>query len=147
MVATSLLVTNVNRKITSATSICTIDSTAYSVFYAWLRSCLFYLQLKAIFGLSLPRSVGMTGAVTFIIVKSHSCHFLPWGHLKDIVDKIQHVEWALAFDGSGCSFTATHVWNFWCYRTCLSMWTKKSIFNNCFKQFIIIRMLLCWCDV
>jgi len=149
VVATTLLVTNVNRKITSATRECTIDNTAYSVFYAWLRSCLFYLQLKAVFGLSVPRSMGMTGAVTFTIVKSHSCHFLPlWpseGH--SWLDKIRHVEWTLAFDVSGCSFTATQVWSFWCHRTCLSVWTEKSIFYNCFKQFISIRMLLCWHDV
>ena len=147
MVATTLLVTNVNRKITSATRECTIGNTAYRVFYAWLRSCLFYLQLKAVFGLSVPRLMDMTSSVTSTIVKSHSCQFLPLGPFEghSWLDKIQHVGWT--FDVSGCSFSTKHIWNFWCHSTCLSMWTKKSIFNNCFKQFMSIRMLLWWCDV
>jgi len=76
-------------------------------------------------------------------------NFYIWGHLKGIVDltRFSMWGWTLVFDVSGCSFSTTHVWNFWYHRTCLSMWIKKSIFNNCFKQFISIRMLLCWCDV
>ena len=97
MVATTSLVINVNRKITSATRECTTDNRAYSVFCAWLRSCLFHLQLKAVFGLSVPRSMDMTGAVTSANVKSHSCQFLPLGPSEghSWLDKIQHVGWTL----------------------------------------------------
>lgn len=96
MVAAILLVTDITRKITSDTRECTIGNAVYNVVYAQLRSCLFYMQCHAMFGLSLPRSMGrmkQTDTATSAIVKSHSCQLLPVvsseGH--SLLDKIQHV--------------------------------------------------------
>jgi hypothetical protein len=77
------------------------------VVYAWWSSCSFYLWHKAIFVLSLLRSMDKTkwtGLVASAIAQSHIYWLLAVGSSEQhsLLEKCQHTAHALAFDTSGC---------------------------------------------
>jgi hypothetical protein len=98
------------QRVTTAYVGCTVGNATNYAVYAWWIFCSSHPRHRAVFGLSLPTSVGemkRTGFVASAITWPRSCPLLLVGLSQgvslSVVEKIQHSLWVWSLVANGCS--------------------------------------------